>query len=48
MMCPLTPPHSVIWHTPGVIFDTPSGGTVRYDLNLWIGGPFEGATYLPR
>jgi hypothetical protein len=20
----------------------------RYDLNLWIGGPFEGATYLPR
>jgi hypothetical protein len=21
---------------------------VRYDLNLWIGGPFEGATYLPR
>jgi hypothetical protein len=21
---------------------------VRYDLNLWISGPFEGATYLPR
>jgi hypothetical protein len=20
----------------------------RYDLNLWIGDPFEGATYLPR
>jgi hypothetical protein len=20
----------------------------RYDLNLWIGGPLEGATYLPR
>jgi len=19
-----------------------------YDLNLWIGDPFEGATYLPR
>jgi hypothetical protein len=23
-------------------------GSARYDLNLWIGGPFEGATYLPR
>jgi hypothetical protein len=22
--------------------------TTRYDLNLWIGVPFEGATYLPR
>jgi hypothetical protein len=21
---------------------------VRYDLNLWIGGLLEGATYLPR
>jgi hypothetical protein len=24
------------------------GWVERYDLNLWIGHPFEGATYLPR
>jgi len=35
-------------------YDTPTEAmaaaerAVRYDLNLWIGGPFEGATYLPR
>jgi hypothetical protein len=26
----------------------PIGGRERYDLNLWIGHPLKGATYLPR
>ena len=26
----------------------PSGRSARYDLNLWIGHPLEGAAYLPR
>jgi hypothetical protein len=32
---------TVAWWSPCPLF-------LRYDLNLWIGDPFEGATYLPR
>jgi hypothetical protein len=29
-------------------FSRPGDAPGRYDLNLWIGDPFDGATYLPR